>query len=254
LKIPYVIDNQNHLMADVLSGLLLEHRDRSLDVATAYFTVGGFNILKEGLSHLGSFRLLLGAEPFKGEQIGLRPTDAAVPFLMRQDLEDLPYEEKTLRLIEDLTAFLRNDMVKVRLHQKGFLHAKAWLFYSDRPGQQQLFDRFKPILAVVGSSNFTGPGLTSNRELNLTHRVLLDVDEAEDVEAAQAVTWLSDQKTPEHIKPVNRQLVKSEVGARAIMELEKWYEAQWGDAVDFKQGLIDLLDASKFGRKEYTPF
>ncbi len=35
MKIPYVIDNQNNRMADILSALLTEHRDRSLDVATA---------------------------------------------------------------------------------------------------------------------------------------------------------------------------------------------------------------------------
>jgi hypothetical protein len=182
MRLPYVIDNQNHRMADVLGGLLAAHQGRSLDVATAYFTVGGFGLLREGLGMLGSFRLLLGAEPGSAEQLGLRPGETAVPALIRRDLEGLPYDEATLRLIEDLTAYLRRDAVHVRLHQKGFLHAKAWLFYSDRPGQQMLFDRFKPILAIVGSSNFTAPGLTSNRELNLTHRVLLDPAEAEDVE------------------------------------------------------------------------
>jgi len=254
MRLPYVIDNQNHRMADVLGGLLAAHQGRSLDVATAYFTVGGFGLLREGLGMLGSFRLLLGAEPGSAEQLGLRPGETAVPALIRRDLEGLPYDEATLRLIEDLTAYLRRDAVHVRLHQKGFLHAKAWLFYSDRPGQQMLFDRFKPILAIVGSSNFTAPGLTSNRELNLTHRVLLDPAEAEDVEAAQAVSWLSDAKANERILPANHQLIKSEVGARAIKELEKWYEGQWGDAGDFKQDLLALLEASKFGRKEYTPF
>src|SRR5579862_9318145 len=73
MKIPYVIDNQNNRMADILNTLLTEHRDRSLDVATAYFNVGGFGLLKEGLSHLGSFRLLLGAEPAQPSQIGLNP-------------------------------------------------------------------------------------------------------------------------------------------------------------------------------------
>ena len=40
-----------------------------------------------------------------------------------------------------------SNTVLVRLHDKGFLHAKCWLFYSDCPGQQLLFDRFRPILA-----------------------------------------------------------------------------------------------------------
>jgi superfamily II DNA or RNA helicase len=254
VRLPYVIDNQNHRMADVLGSLLMDHQGRSLDIATAYFTVGGFGLLREGLDKLGSLRLLLGAEPESPEQLGLRPGETAVPGLIRRDLEDLPYDEVTLRLIEDFTAYLHRDGIHVRLHQKGFLHAKAWLFYSDRPGQQMFFDRFKPILAIVGSSNFTAPGLTSNRELNLTHRVLLDPTEAEDPEAAQAVAWLSDAKANSGILPADRQLIKSEVGARAIMELEKWYESQWDDAGDFKQNLLDLLEASKFGRKEYTPF
>jgi hypothetical protein len=106
----------------------------------------------------------------------------------------------------------------------------------------------------VGSSNFTLPGLTSNRELNLAHKVLLDPKEVEDSDAAYAVSWLSDAKPCEGIKLENCQLLKSEVGARAIIDLEQWYDRQWQDSRDFKQELIDLLDASKFGSKEYTPY
>lgn len=79
MKLPYVIDNQTHQLADILNGLLAEHKEWSLDVATAYFTVGGFGLIREGLSSLGSFRLLLGAEPTSGEQVGLKPE----PFLLQ---------------------------------------------------------------------------------------------------------------------------------------------------------------------------
>ena len=254
MKLPYVIDNQTYVLADILKSLLTEHKGRSLDVATAYFTVGGFGLVRDGLMDVGNFRLLLGAEPRTGEQIGLRPDAGVVRGLIRKDLEALPFDETTLRLVEDLIAYLKRESVQARLHEKGFLHAKCWLFYSDRPGQQMLFDRFRPILAIVGSSNFTIPGLTSNRELNLAHKVLLDAAEAEDRDAAYAVSWLTDAKPSERITVENRQLLKSEVGARAIIDLESWYERQWADGIDFKQELIALLDASKFGRKEYTPF
>jgi hypothetical protein len=72
MKLPYVIDNQSYQLSDILNGLLAEHKGRSLDVATAYFTVGGFGLVKGGLLTLGSFRLLLGAEPTTGEQVVLR--------------------------------------------------------------------------------------------------------------------------------------------------------------------------------------
>ncbi len=254
MRIPYVIDNQRHVLAEVLNGILAEYHGRSLDVATAYFTVGGFRLLQDQLSHLGSLRLLLGAEPATGEQLGLRPDPDFVKGRIRRDLEVLPFDEATLRLVEDLIAYLRRETVAVRLHSEGFLHAKCWLFYSDRPGQQMLFDRFRPIVAVVGSSNFTVPGLTSNRELNLAHKVLLDDSETEDPEAAYAVQWLSDEAASERVAPENRRLLKSEVGARAIIDLEDWFSRQWQDGRDFKDELVRLLDESKFGRQEYTPY
>lgn len=254
LRIPYVIDNESVRLADVLNDLLGALEGRSLDVATAYFTVGGFERIRQGLQQLGDLRLLLGAEPTGGDDLGLPPEASRVRGLIRKDLEVLPYSEATLRQVEDLIAYLRRSSVSVKLHGHAFLHAKCWLFYSDRPGQQLLFERFKPVLAIVGSSNFTGPGLASNRELNLVHKVLLDEEDASDPEAARAVGWLADATASERISPRNRQLLKSEVGGRAIIELERWFERQWTAAREFKQDLIDVLDASKFGGREYSPF
>lgn len=254
MRIPYVIDNEEHRLADVLNEVLAAHDGRSLDVASAYFTVGGYAQIRGQLAALGSFRLLLGAEPTHGESVGLRPDAGLVRGLMKRDLDELPFDEATLRLVEDLIAWLREAKVEVRLHAEGFLHAKCWLFYGDRPGQLSLFDRFRPVAAIVGSSNFTAPGLTSNRELNLSHKVLLDPEEAEDRDAALAVRYLADQTGGDCFAPRSRQLVKSEVGARAIIELEGWFTRQWGAGRDFKEELIALLDASKFGRAEYTPW
>ena len=59
MHLPYVIDNQIHKLADVLNGLLADERTHALDVATAYFNVGGFALLHEWLTRMESFRLLL---------------------------------------------------------------------------------------------------------------------------------------------------------------------------------------------------
>ena len=139
LRIPYVIDNQNHRMADVLSGILAEHGSKSLDIATAYFNVRGFTLLQEGLQELGSLRLLLGDEPGDGESVGLRPRAAS---RLTRELNAAPFTEATLRAVEDLIAFLRRDMVGVRAYQQGFLHAKSYIFYGDLPVGGA--DRFQP--------------------------------------------------------------------------------------------------------------
>ena len=255
MKVPYVIDNQSYKLADVLNELLADNTDRSLDVASAFFSVNGFELVREGLDKLGSFRLLVGLEPKTGLELGVRPGEGALPKLLSQDLSDAQFDKRTMRLVEDLIRFLRKSRVEVRLVDQGFLHAKCYLLYGDKPsGQGFLFERFQPLVGIVGSSNFTYPGLTSNRELNLCHRVLLDPDEGSDGEASRMVSFLSEYKSSSKINEKNRQLLKSEVGARAIMQLVEWYDREWGGATDFKAQLIDILGGSKFGNKEYTPY
>jgi hypothetical protein len=48
MRIPYVIDNQTHTLADVLNAILAEHAHRSLDFATAYFYLSGHTELRAG--------------------------------------------------------------------------------------------------------------------------------------------------------------------------------------------------------------
>jgi SNF2 family DNA or RNA helicase len=231
-----------------------EHPGLSLDVATAYFSVSGYRALHEQLAGLRSFRLLLGFQPTEAKDIGLKPNVAALKSNLRGDLEGEPYAEETLRLVEDLIAYLRRPDVNVNLYENGFLHAKAYLFYGDKGAQVPLFDRFMPIIGIVGSSNFTGPGLLTNKELNLAHKTLLDPEEVDDAQARASAERLVDEHTNKTITKSNRRILKSEVGARAILDLVDWYEKQWAQARPFKDELIELLDASKFGGYEYTPY
>jgi hypothetical protein len=87
MRVPYVIDSVAHRLGDILNGVLAEHHGRALDVATAYFTVGGFSLLRQGLELLGSFRMILGAEPTSGKQIGLRPDAGIIKGLIERGLE-----------------------------------------------------------------------------------------------------------------------------------------------------------------------
>src|SRR5579859_161446 len=174
MNIPFVIDNQQHKMADVFNDLLRHHKGHSLDVATAYFNVGGWQLLRDGLNGLGNFRLLLGDEPEAGSDLGLREIGAKPVKGLIRDLATETFNEKTLRLVEDLIAFLRQEHVQVRLYTRGFLHAKCYLFYSGSG-----FERFTPVAAIVGSSNLTRAGLQTNKELNLTHRANLEPQEVQ---------------------------------------------------------------------------
>ena len=65
--IPFVTDNQQHNMSDVLNVLLHHHRGHSLDIAAAYFNVDGWQLLRELLDWLvTALNILPGKEGHKG--------------------------------------------------------------------------------------------------------------------------------------------------------------------------------------------
>ena len=238
--------------------MLQRQTGQRLDVATAYFSIRGFAQVRETLPEVRRFRLLLGDKPTAGEDIGLRPDSAEY---LRHELNAEPFTEATLLLVEDLIRFLRCDDVEVRLYlghapeergRRRFLHAKCYLFYGG--DGEQLFDDIYPLVGIVGSSNFTAPGLVSNRELNLVHKTILAEDEIDDPEVRREVQRHAPHRVDGDITPEHQRLLKSEVGARAIMDLSDWYEEQWQLAEDYKERLIELLDNSKFGGREYTPY
>jgi phosphatidylserine/phosphatidylglycerophosphate/cardiolipin synthase-like enzyme len=173
MRLPYVIDNHDHTLADVLNDLLRSDAVHALDVATAYINVGGFDLVQDGLEQLAALRLLLGSEPGAPQDLGL-----GLPQSLRHDLDEAPFDQETYHQVETLIRFLRREHVAVRL----YVHAKAYLCFVDRaPG-----NRFTPVAGVVGSSNFTRAGLTTNQELNLTHKSVAEDSAIDEAEAAVA--------------------------------------------------------------------
>ena len=69
--IPSVIDNQQHFLADALNALMERCQGGPLDIATAYFAVSGYKLVRERLQAMGAVRLLIGAEPKTGSDVGL---------------------------------------------------------------------------------------------------------------------------------------------------------------------------------------
>ena len=143
-----------------------------LDIATAYFNVGGYSLLADSLDQTTGVRLLLGAEPTPPEKRrrvlsaeSVYPERAAAERLQRA----LTDHEQNLAIDRDLLGFsieadaaaqrlvrwLRSESVSVRRLEGRFLHGKAFLVGDQSHG------------VVAGSSNFTFAGLTSNLELNL---------------------------------------------------------------------------------------
>ena len=143
-----------------------------LDIASAYFNVGGFSLLADSLDRLNGARLLLGAEPKPPERrprsLGdesARPERATRARLERAlegherdlttDRDLLGFSVEVDTAVRRLVGWLKSGSVQVRRLEDRFLHGKAFLV-SDRSHG-----------VVAGSSNFTYAGLATNLELNL---------------------------------------------------------------------------------------
>ncbi len=189
------IDNSDgNKLHDFLNEILKYCPKTSVDIATAFFNIDAYTMIRKNLEEISRFRLLLGKPPM----INIKTTLG--DFLLKQVREEIEGFDLTREIDEDMKHFrnfLQKDIVEVKLF-KNFLHGKAYIFDNS---------------VIVGSSNFTSAGLTREGELNT---------------------------------------VRLEAQADAIRS--KWFEKFWNLSDDFKNDLIELIENSRFGSREYTPY
>jgi hypothetical protein len=148
VQIPDFLDNGDPKTFQVLDNYL--RTEPRADFASGYFNLGGYGLLREALAEVPALRLLLSKEPGRISAGG-----ELYPAGFRADLANTEFSAKNMELARELIELLREEKVEVRLFTEGFFHAKAYVFDN---------------VGVVGSSNFTAAGLTSNSELNSVHK------------------------------------------------------------------------------------
>lgn len=131
----------------------------SLDIATGFFEIGSFLELDGHWQNVPEIRLLMGDEVTRRTKIEL------VEALRERDLNGI----ERVKAIDDWAALkgmlafksaLIEGRVRAKVYTKAKFHAKALHFKTNGVVNHGL----------IGSSNFTKPGLTQNLELNLlTH-------------------------------------------------------------------------------------
>lgn len=148
-----IVDNETdrYTMGDFLNERI-SNRSSKIDVASGYFNATGFSILRSSLWKAAEssdfrLRLLFGREAIQNKTI----EDPSEELPITKELDSLTISERYAELVDDLIKFLKLDKVDVKSNPKRLTHAKCYILDD---------------LVAVGSSNFTGPGLHSNIELN----------------------------------------------------------------------------------------
>lgn len=130
-----------------------------IDIATGYFEIGALLALDTHWQQLDALRILMG------DEVSGR-TRAAVEKARDKALSTLDasieHEKKTndfLTGIDAIVEGLASKKLNCRVYTKEKFHAKAYINHARNP--------VIGSAALVGSSNFTFPGLTNNVELNV---------------------------------------------------------------------------------------
>ncbi|MHA1252218.1 MAG: phospholipase D-like domain-containing protein, partial [Candidatus Helarchaeota archaeon] len=219
-----IIDNEptkyqidKYTMANALQEIIEQYKPETVDIAVGFFNLSGWRLLENHLHQLKSSRFLIGWEVSNRKNV-----EREIQEWFTHKLEDIPLDEytQTLSDVKSLIAFLEKKNPKwssysekikeehpewefanqFRLYTRPHIHGKLYLF---------------PNIAILGSSNFTGGGLTGNTELNIS---------------------IEDPDILLHLKGWFEHFFNS------------------SRSIDYRPILLKQLRDSKFGDREYDPY
>lgn len=133
---------------------------RAFDIATGYFEIGALLALDSHWQPLEKIRILMGSETnHRTRKALLEAVRSKVEQVLDASIESDKQANPFLRGVPGIVEALKSRQIECRVYDRDKFHAKAYITHAklEVVGSQ----------ALVGSSNFTGAGLTKNIELNI---------------------------------------------------------------------------------------
>ncbi len=132
---------------------------KSIDIATGYFEIGSLLALKNEWQKVDKIRILMGDEVSKRTKQSFEKGLKEISSRLDGSIESEKSKNHFLSGVPAIVEAIQNGKIECRIYRKDKFHAKAYITHArlDVIGSS----------ALVGSSNFTFPGLTENIELNV---------------------------------------------------------------------------------------
>lgn len=206
----------------------------AFDIATGFFEIGALLGLDGEWQKLEKIRILMGAETtMRTRRALLEGLKSSVVQQLDESIEREKERNDFLKGVPAIVEALRGRQIECRVYTKEKFHAKAYITHAKLA--------VVGSAALVGSSNFTEPGLTRNVELNIQIRREVELlqqwferhwEEAEDI-------------TPEVAGVVDRHVREYspfEVYAKALQEFFKGHELTAGEWEQHVSQVYPVLD------------
>ena len=135
---------------------------RAFDIATGYFEIGALLALDGQWQKLEKVRILMGDEVSKRTKKAFEAGLAQITNRLDDSIEAAKEEDDFLSGVPAIVEAIKSGQIQARVYREKKFHAKAYITHAklDVVG----------AAALVGSSNFTYPGLHENVELNIQLR------------------------------------------------------------------------------------
>lgn len=162
-----IIDNRDVKFIDKFKSFCKHTKD--LKIASGYFYVSGFDVVKDNLADITKIRVVMGNEtdPETAQQIEQGYVEKVKEVLVG-DLQKITGDNgQKIEALKDLHDYIKAGKIEVKVYVTEKFHAKAYIF-------ERKDDSIGDI-AIVGSSNFSRAGLgvegkQGNTELNSIHK------------------------------------------------------------------------------------
>lgn len=205
----------------------------SFDIATGYFEIGALLALDGKWQQLKKIRLLIGDEVSRRTKRAFEEGLAQIVARLDDSLEAEKDEDDFLSGVPAIVEALRSGQIEARVYRKKKFHAKAYITHS----------KFEVVgsAALVGSSNFTYPGLQQNIELNIQVR-----DKVDELQDWFEEHWeLAEDVTPDLLKTIERhtrEYSPFDVYAIALTEYFRGHELTVGEWERKESTMYQTLD------------
>src|SRR5687767_7576380 len=132
---------------------------KGLDVATGYFEIGALLALNDQWQKVDQIRILMGDECSMRTRATFEKGLSKIVAALDESIEEAKEKNDFLMGVHAIVDAIRAGKIQCRVYRKEKFHAKAYITHArmDVVGSA----------ALVGSSNFTHPGITENIELNV---------------------------------------------------------------------------------------
>ena len=207
---------------------------KAFDIATGYFEIGALLALDRKWQPLEKIRILMGAEvTCRTRKALLEAVRSRAVEVLDASIEANKDPNPFLHGVPAVLEALRSRQIECRVYDKDKFHAKAYITHAklEVVGSQ----------ALVGSSNFTYPGLTGNVELNVQLR-----REVEELQQWFDAHWNDAQDVSEQVLKVierhTRNYLPFEVYAKSLQAYFTNYEETAGDWERNHSRMFPVLD------------